>query len=152
MEPPAKVHPESLADYLEVMSKSVFRPGISWRVVENKWAGIREAFVDFDPETIANFSSADFDMLTEDKRIIRNRCKIEAIVGNAQRMLELDKSHNGFQNYLRSHGSFDELIKDLRKQFKFLGDMGAYHFLWVVGEEVPAYEQWSASHGIKPAS
>ena len=56
---------------------------------------------------------------------IRNRRKIEAIVGNAQQMLELDKTYKGFRNYLRSHAGFDELVKDLRKHFKFLGDMPA---------------------------
>ena len=43
-----------------------------------------------------------------------------------------------------------EYVKDLRKQFKFLGEMGAYHFLWVVGEEVPPYEEWSARRGMPP--
>ena len=73
-------------------------------------------------------------------------------MGNAKRMLELDEAHNGFRNYLRSHAGFDELVKDLRKQFKFLGDMGAYHFLWVVGEEVPSYEQWCTARGITPGA
>jgi DNA-3-methyladenine glycosylase I len=150
MEPPKKIQPQGLADYLEIMSKSVFQTGISWRVVENKWPGIREALVNFDPMVISNFTFEDLNKLLEDKRIIRNHRKLEAIIGNARRIIELDKTHNGFQNYLRSHGSFDELVKDLRKQFKFLGDMGAYHFLWVVGEEVPSYEQWLSSHGIKP--
>ena len=43
-------------------------------------------------------------------------------------------------------------MKDLRKQFKYLGDMGAYHFLWVVGEEVPSYEEWCRSRGVEPQS
>lgn len=41
-------------------------------------------------------------------------------------------------------------MKDLRKQFKFLGEYGTYYFLWVVGEDVPSYEEWCASRGIKP--
>ena len=28
--------------------------------------------------------------------------------------------------------------------------MGAYYFLWVVNEEVPAYEDWCASRGVTP--
>jgi len=152
MEPPKRIQPKDLADYLDVMSKSVFQAGISWRVVDSKWPGIREAFHQFDPVAISNITLIELDKLAVDKRIIRNRRKIEAIVNNARRMLELDRTHNGFRNYLRSHTSFEELVKDLRKQFKFLGDMGAYHFLWVVGEEVPSYEQWCASRGIKPAS
>jgi 3-methyladenine DNA glycosylase Tag len=150
MEIPKQIQPQGLSDYLDVMSKSVFQSGISWRVVESKWPSTQEAFYGFDPVVISNFTPMELDRLTADKRVIRNRRKIEAIVTNAHRMLELDKKHNGFKNYLRSHNSFDELLKDLRKQFKFIGDMGAYHFLWVVGEEVPSYEQWCKTRNLKP--
>lgn len=150
MEPPERIEPKSLADYLDVMSKSVFQTGISWKVVNSKWPGIREAFHGFDPAALVSLTEAELDQLTNDRRVIRNRRKIEAIVGNAGRMLELEKRHGSFRNYLRSHSSFEELVKDLRKQFKFLGDMGAYHFLWVVNEEVPSYDTWCASRGVKP--
>mgnify|MGYP001069376576 CR=1 FL=1 len=36
-------------------------------------------------------------------------------------------------------------VKDLRKQFKLMGESGSYYFLYVVGEEVPSYEGWSAA-------
>lgn len=150
MEPPKTIQPENLADYLDVMSKSVFQAGISWRVVDAKWPGTREAFRGLDPETMSRFTRAELDRLAEDTRIIRNHRKIDAIVTNARRMLELEGRPGGFRQYLRSHSSFDELVKDLRKQFKFLGDMGAYLFLYVVGEEVPPHEEWSARRGIKP--
>ena len=144
---PERIVPKSLGDYLEVMSRSVFQTGISWRVVDSKWPGIHEAFKGFDAETVAGFTEPDLDALTQDTRVIRNRRKIDAIVSNARRMVELDGTHGGFQSYLRSHDTFDDTVKDLRKQFKFLGDMGCYHFLYVVGEEVPAYEEWSAQRG-----
>jgi DNA-3-methyladenine glycosylase I len=118
-------------------------------VVEAKWPGIKDAFRGFDPVKISKFTVGDIDTLVEDTRIIRNRRKIEAIVVNAQSLLELDRSHGTFRKYLRSFDSFEDLVKDLRKQFKFLGDMGAYHFLWVVGEQVPAWEEWSSSHMTK---
>ena len=146
MEGPKKIKPQSLADYLEVMSKSVFQTGISWRVVDNKWPGIKEAFHGFDPALVSKLTPSEMDAMVQDTRIIRNHRKIEAIVGNASRILELDKSYGGFKQYLRSFGSYDELTKDLRKQFKFLGDMGAYHFLYVVGEKVPPWDEWSAIH------
>ena len=41
-------------------------------------------------------------------------------------------------------------MADLRKQFRFLGDTGAFYFLYVVKEEVPSYEDWCASRGVKP--
>ncbi len=142
---PERVEPQTLGDYLEVMTKSVFQSGISWRVVESKWPGIREAFKGFDAKAVASLTPFDFDQLSQDKRVIRNRRKLEAIVGNARRMLELEEAHGGLRNYLRSHGSFDGTAQDLRKQFKFMGEMGCYYFLYVVGEEVPDHEEWSKS-------
>lgn len=145
MHAPERIQPTSLADYLEVMSKSVFQAGISWRVVDSKWPELRVAFREFDPEALVSLTEPELDALSSDRRVIRNRKKIEATVSNARRMLELERQHGTFKSYLRSHGGFDALVKDLRKQFKFLGDMGCYHFLWVVGEEVPPYEEWCAS-------
>ena len=34
---PEQIKPQSLDDYLEVMSKAVFQSGMSWKVVEAKW-------------------------------------------------------------------------------------------------------------------
>jgi hypothetical protein len=146
MEGPEVIKHPSLADYLEQMSKPVFQTGISWRVVESKWPGIKEAFKGFDAEAVSKFSLARIDQLVQDTKVIRNRRKVEAIVGNARRMLELDREHGGFRKYLRSFASFPELTADLRRNFKFLGEMGAYHFLYVVGEKVPDWEEWSAAH------
>ena len=77
---------------------------------------------------------------------MRNRRKIEATVHNAQTMLDLDREYGGFRKYLRSQPDFGALVGDLKKRFKFLGDTGAYFFLWVVREPVPPHEEWMASH------
>ncbi len=127
---PEHVNAQSVRDYLEVMCKAIFQAGISWRVVESKWPELREAFRGFDADTVANLNEAELDELTSDRRVSRNRRKIE-----------LEKSHGSFRNYLRSHNGFEETVKDLRKQFKFLGDTGCYFFLYVLGEEVPSHEE-----------
>ncbi len=145
MQAPEQVEPKGLSDYLEVMSKAVFQAGISWKVVESKWPGLREAFRGFDPEALVALTESELDDLSQDTRGIRNRRKIEAIIGNARRMLELDSGPDGFRGYLGSHGDYPSTVKDLRKQFKFLGDMGCYFFLYSVGEEVPSHEEWMAS-------
>ena len=142
---PERIVPHSLGDYLEVMSKVVFQSGISWRVVESKWPGLREAFQGFDVEAVASFGEPELDELTKDGRVIRYRRKIEAVVHNARRIAELDEASGGFQKYLRSHQSFEETVKGLRGNFKFLGETGCYFFLYVVGEEVPSHEEWAAS-------
>ena len=146
MQAPQQIRPTRLADYLEVMTKAVFQSGMSWQVVESKWEGFRQAFAAFDPASIAAFSGDDVERLTEDTRIIRNRRKIEATMHNAETMLALDREHGGFSHWLRSHGSFDDTVAALRAEFRFLGDTGAYYFLYVVGEPVPSHETWMAAH------
>src|SRR5438477_4631641 len=147
-EAPPQIEPTKLADYLDILSKAVFQTGMSWRVIEAKWAGTHEALSGFDPETIARLTPDDIDRLASDTRLIRNRRKIEATIHNAQTMLDLDKEYGGFRNYLRSHSNFEALLTDLRKRFKFVGDMGAYYFLWVVSEPVPTYQEFCRTHSI----
>jgi len=143
---PERINPESLSDYLEVMGKTVFQSGMSWRVAESKWPEIRKAFREFEPEAVASLNPNDLDDLVNDPRLIRNRRKMEAMVDNANRMLELEKQHGSFRSYLRSHPEFNSAEAALRKDFKFLGAFGAYYFLYVVGEEVPSHDEWMANH------
>ena len=145
MEAPDRITPQGPNDYLEIMSKVVFQSGMSYKIVESKWPGTREAFHDFNADRVARMTPSEIDQLTEDTRVIRNRRKLEAVVANAQKSLELEAEFGGFQKYLRSHGDFVSLVKDLRGQFKFLGEMGCYYYLYVVGEEVPDHEKWQAS-------
>jgi 3-methyladenine DNA glycosylase Tag len=145
---PQQIDPQSLGDYLEVMSKAVFQGGMSWKVINGKWPGIRDAFRGFDCLGVAALTESEMADLAGDTRIIRNRKKVEAIVDNARRIIELAEDHGGsFQDYLRSHGGFEETVADLRKNFRFLGDFGCYYFLYVVKEPVPSYEDWCRSRG-----
>jgi 3-methyladenine DNA glycosylase Tag len=141
MPAPERITPRNLADYLDVLSKAVFQSGISWRVVEAKWPGTRAALFDFDPERIADLTPDDVDQLAQDTRLVRNRRKIEATIFNAQTLLDLDREYKGFKNYLHSFNDFESQSADLIKRFKFLGGMGAYYFLHVVGEQVPPHEE-----------
>jgi 3-methyladenine DNA glycosylase Tag len=146
---PEQVNPRNLGVYLEVMSKAVFQTGISWAVVEKKWPGTREAFRDFEPLAVASLTEDEIAELATDTRIIRNRKKVEAIVDNARKMIDLDEAHRGFRKYLRAHGGFEGTVKDLKKQFRFLGETGCYYFLYVVKEDVPDYDTWCESRGVK---
>lgn len=149
MQAPTQIEPDGLADYLDVITRAVFQSGMSRRVVEAKWGGFREAFAGFDPIAVAAFSDDDVDRLAADTRIIRNRRKIEATIGNAQAMLALDDEPGGFIGWLRSRDDFDAAVAALRGEFRFLGDMGAYHVLDVVGEDVPTHEEWMEKHPQK---
>jgi 3-methyladenine DNA glycosylase Tag len=144
-EAPEQIKPKALGDYLEVMSKTAFQSGISWKVVEAKWPGIREAFHGFDVDRVAEMSEDEIDALARDARVIRNRRKLAAVVANARRLIELEQEHGSFKKYLHAQPEFEARLKDLRKQFKFLGDFGGYYFLYVVGEPVPPHGEFQAS-------
>jgi len=133
--------PQELSGYLDALARVMFQTGISWRVVESKWPGTRDAFQGFKPDQVASLSTADVDRLMGDTRVIRNRKKLEAVVANARRMLELEGEHGGFDRYLDSLGDFESTKTELRKRFAFLGDAGVWYFLWMVGRQVPAHEQ-----------
>jgi 3-methyladenine DNA glycosylase Tag len=135
--------PASLSGYLEALARVVFSTGISWRVVDAKWPGIREAYDGFDPTAVAGMSDERIDRLMGDTRVIRNRKKLEAMRSNAARMLQLEAAHGGFSGYLDSLGDYESTRRELRKQFAFLGDSGTWLFLWMVGREVPPHEGWA---------
>ena len=140
--PPARRRPKDLAGYLDALSRPVFQAGMSWQVVEGKWDGIRSAFEGFDPTKVSDFGAAEVNRILADPGVIRSRAKIEATIDNAQALLELDEEHGGFGLYLQSHGAFEQTVADLKRQFRFIGDSGAYHFLYVVGEPVPPHDEW----------
>lgn len=123
---PPKISPQSLSDYFEVLTKAVFKSGISWGVIESRWGGLRAAFEDFDPARVASFTPETLDELMRDARMVRSRSKIEATVNNAAEIVALDREHGGFRNYLRSHAHFHETVSDLTSRFRFLGEAGAY--------------------------
>ena len=144
---PPKIKPKTLDDYLEQLSRGVFQAGISWRVVDAKWAGIKAAFHRFNVERVARMGDREIDTVVGDERVIRSRPKIAAVVHNARTMLELERS-GGFKRHLGSFGNYEELATDLKKRFKFVGDSGAYHFLYTVSHPVPDWRDWAKAHGM----
>src|ERR1700724_2303997 len=79
------------------------------------------------------------------------RRRFEATIDNAQALIELDGEHGSFDRYLRSHGGFEPTVADLKRQFRFIGDTGAYHFLWSVDQPTPPHEEWFSDKRRKPS-
>ena len=156
MEAPKQVKPKRLADYLEVMSKSVFQAGISWAVIDAKWEGFREAFEGFEPDLVAGYGDDDVARLLADPRIVRNRAKVEATVANARAVVALHDQGGSLVEVVFSHApGVDErppgrfrafadmpsvtpastaLAKDLRTRgFRFVGPTVAYSLMEAAG-------------------
>ena len=74
--------------------------GLSWATILKRREGYRKAFMDFDPERIAQFTDADFNRLLLNTDIIRNKLKIRSAINNAQRFLEVQKEFGSFDSYI----------------------------------------------------
>jgi predicted dinucleotide-binding enzyme/3-methyladenine DNA glycosylase Tag len=121
--------PDDPAFFLEHLSRSVFEAGISWRVVEAKWDGIREAFHGFDPAQVAAMPPAEIETVENDSRVIRNKAKIKATVQNAREVLAILDEYGSIRGYLGSFPDASAAAADMRRRFKFLGDTGTWRLL-----------------------
>ena len=133
-----------------------FQAGLSWLTILNKREAFRAAFANFDAATVAQFGEADVVRLLADAGIVRHRGKIEAVINNAQRLLELQQECGSFDAYLwrfapaastrparvtletvRAMGVPPEalaLSKDLKKRgWKFVGPTTLYAFMQAMG-------------------
>lgn len=92
---PANPELASLPDshWLEEMTRSIFQSGFSWKVIEQKWDGFREAFRGFDVGACAFMDDDWFDDLTRDTRIVRNAPKIATVRDNAVFLYDLAREH-----------------------------------------------------------
>lgn len=128
--------------------------GLSWYTVLSKRENYRRAFAGFDPERIARFTAADVDSLLTDPGIIRNRAKIEAMIGNARAYLELQAREGSFARFLwrfvdgkplvQERHSLrdypvttpvsDALARELKKRgFRFVGSVSCYAHMQATG-------------------
>ena len=87
----------------ERMSLEAFQSGLSWRTVLLKRDAFREAFTDFDPDTVAEFEGSDIERLLGDERIIRNRRKIEATIANARAVVAIRAAGEPLDQLVRAH-------------------------------------------------
>jgi DNA-3-methyladenine glycosylase I len=74
----------------ERLTLEAFQSGLSWITILRKREGFRAAFAGFDPVAVAGFGAADVARLMSDVAIVRNRAKIDAAIGNARAIAELD--------------------------------------------------------------
>src|SRR3989344_1495161 len=70
--------------------------GLSWATILKRRNGYKKAFAHFDPKKVSEFTQKDVDRLLKDVGIIRNKLKIESVVNNAKRFLEVQKEFGSF--------------------------------------------------------
>ena len=77
------------AALFERLSLETFQSGLSWLVVLRRRAAFRAAFAGFEPAAVARFGDAEVDALLADEGLVRNRRKLEAVIGNARAVATL---------------------------------------------------------------
>jgi DNA-3-methyladenine glycosylase I len=133
----------------ERLCLEAFQSGLSWLTILRKREGFRAAFAGFDIEKVAAFGPDDVARLLGDARIVRNRAKIEAAVGNARAALTLpaglaalvwtyagggDKAPVTLADVPSSTQESKALSKDLRRRgFTFTGPVTAYATMQACG-------------------
>jgi DNA-3-methyladenine glycosylase I len=116
--------------------------GLSWQTILRKRPAFRAAFADFEVDRVAAFGADDVAQLLADAGIVRNRQKIHAVIGNAQRIQELRASHGSFDRWLEAHHPLPltDWTRLFRRTFRFTGGLIVHEFLMSLGYLAGAHE------------
>lgn len=140
----------------EKISLEGFQAGLSWITILKKREAFRAGFDGFDFRKVARYTEADVQRLLGDAGIVRHRGKIEAVIHNAGRAIDLQREFGSLARYfwgyevdvsqrpkrltvevLRSFTTTPEAIalsKDLKKRgWKFVGPTTMYAFMQAMG-------------------
>jgi DNA-3-methyladenine glycosylase I len=138
----------------EKLSLEGFQAGLSWLTILRKREAFRAAFAGFDFHRVAGFGEHDVARLLGDAGIVRHRGKIEAVINNAGRAVELVAAEGSIAHYVwqfepaRHAGRLDRdrlaglattadsraLAKDLKRRgWRFVGPTTAYAFMQAMG-------------------
>ena len=86
----------------EKLSLEGFQAGLSWLTILRKREAFRRAFSGFDYTRVARFTDEDVARLLGDAEIVRHRGKIEAVINNARRAVELVESEGSLAHHVWS--------------------------------------------------
>lgn len=119
----------------ERLCLEIFQAGLSWLTVLKKREAFSAAFANFDIATIAAFGEADRARLMADAGIVRNRLKIDAVIHNANVILDLQREYGSFAAWIdRNHPrDLKAWIKLFKTRFRFVGGEILNEFLMSIG-------------------
>jgi DNA-3-methyladenine glycosylase I len=136
----------------EKLSLEGFQSGLSWLTILRKREAFRRAFAGFDFNVVAGFGERDVKRLLDDASIVRHRGKIEAVINNAGRAVDMVSEAGslagfvwGFEPSPRAGGLRRDAIeahtaesralaKELKRRgWKFVGPTTVYAFMQAMG-------------------
>jgi DNA-3-methyladenine glycosylase I len=136
----------------EKLSLEGFQSGLSWLTILRKREAFRRAFAGFDFHAVASFGDRDVVRLLGDASIVRHRGKIEAVINNAGRAVELASESGSLAAFVwqfeptpRAGGLSREAIeaqtdesralaRELKRRgWRFVGPTTVYAFMQAMG-------------------
>lgn len=132
----------------EMLVLESFQAGLSWECVLNKREDFRKAFDEFNIDKVCNYNNDKIKELLNNKKIIRNKLKINAAINNSKIFKKIQKEYGTFYNYLNTFTKgktfyeidkttsnlSDEISSDLQKRgMKFVGSTIIYSYLQAIG-------------------
>lgn len=124
--------------------------GLSWSLILKKEKNFEAAFDEFSIDKIANYKEDKIDELLANSGIIRNRRKIDAVIYNANKILDIQKEIGSFKMWLNKHVGYSlkEWTKLFKKNFKFTGEKIVEEFLMSTGYLPGAHSKVCPIHSI----
>ncbi|UUX49454.1 DNA-3-methyladenine glycosylase I [Nisaea acidiphila] len=127
-----------------------FQSGLSWRTILAKRENFRAAFENFDFRKVAEYDEGDVERLLQDAGIVRHRGKIEAMINNAARAVEMVEREGSLAAFFWSYEpdpatlstpqsqSVSDVSKAISKElkkrgWKFVGPTTVYAFMQAMG-------------------
>ncbi|MDD2402509.1 MAG: DNA-3-methyladenine glycosylase I, partial [Clostridia bacterium] len=148
----APVHDDRLLFEFLVLEGA--QAGLSWITILKKREAYRQAFDNFDPVRVAEYSEEKVQALLNNPGIIRNKRKIYSAIQNARAFLDIKSEYKTFDQYIWQFvggkpiknnwkGTKDvptetkessKMSKDLKKRgFTFVGPTICYAYMQAVG-------------------
>lgn len=138
----------------EMLILEGMQAGLSWSTILARRENYRQALDGFDPQKMKDYNQAKLDSLMQNKGLIRNRLKIQALVKNARAFIKVQEEFGSFSTYLWAYVSgrpmihdfheisevpatdaiSEKMSKDLKKRgFSFVGPTICYAYMQAVG-------------------
>jgi DNA-3-methyladenine glycosylase I len=132
----------------EKLALEGFQAGLSWLTILRKRENFRAAFDGFDFNRVAEYSPADVERLLGDAGIVRHRGKIEAVINNAGRAVEMVAEEGSLAAFLWRYEPVDTgavllqseseasraLAKELKRRgWRFVGPTTVHSFIQAMG-------------------
>jgi len=128
--------------------------GLSWITILKRRHHYKRVFCEYNVTKLALFTDQDIATALLDKGIIRNRLKVNSVVNNAQKFIDIQQEFGSFDTYIwgfvggitiinKFESNADvpaqtdlsvKIAKDLKQRgFKFVGPIGMYAFMQSIG-------------------